>query len=86
MPTNKQRLGNFALMKAAEQLDINVAKQVISSPEIDQQDLAFVLEDSIMGRFKDKDTGETVQLDNSIVMKGLLNLINRFDKEEKLKS
>lgn len=77
---------NFQLMKAVEKTDLetgeNKAIQIISDPNLDRKDLSALLEDSLMGRFKDKETGEVVKLDNKTMMAGLLNLLNQIDREQ----
>jgi hypothetical protein len=73
-------------MKSIEKIDSetghNKAKEIISDPNLDRKDLCNLLEDSLLGRFGDKETGEVVKLNPSTVMAGLLNLLNQIDYEE----
>ena len=81
----EERLVNFQLVKALEEVDSEMANKVITDPNLDRKQLAGVLEDSIMGNVLNKKTGEPVKLTNKTVMGGLLNLINQIDIELKQK-
>lgn len=79
------RTENLITLLAVEKLDkedgTDNAIKVISDPKLDRKELAALLEDSLMGRVVNKETGEAVKMSKETFMAGCLNLINGFDHD-----
>lgn len=72
----EKRKENMILMKALEDIEAetgeNLVEQLVESEVFkltDPKDVSFLIQDSIMGTFSNKNTGEEFKLKNSTVMK-----------------
>lgn len=63
------------MAKALNDTDVELAKKAMSDSNLDRKELSSIIEDSIMGRMRSKKTGETLKLDNEVVMAGFRNLL-----------
>lgn len=75
MKTLEQRKNDLILVKALELTDKNLAEQLLSSKKLDNEDLAYLVQDGLMNK------GD-LKLENSVLMKGMLNMIDRINKKE----
>lgn len=72
--TLEQRKNNLMLVKALELTDKKLAEELLSSDELNDNDLSFLVQDGLISK-------TDLKLDNSVLMKGMLNMINRIDKK-----
>ena len=77
----KKQISQTLIVKAIEEINENLAVEVISNENIDGQELSQILTDSFMGDIIDKDTKKTIKLSNKVLMVGILNRMNQLDKE-----
>ena len=74
MKTLEQRKNDLILVKALELTDQNLAEQLLSSENLDNEDLAYLVQDGLMNK-------GALKLDNTVLAKGMLNIINRIEKK-----
>lgn len=72
---------NMTLVKTVEEIDESAAIEMMSNPDIDEQELSEVLNCHFCKLIKDKDTGEPLQLNIKVVMAGLVNRMKQLSKE-----
>ncbi len=68
---------NATILKALEEVDEAKAVELISTPNLDGDELSELLECSMLGLIKNKDTGEPMKFSNKVVMAGLRNKLNQ---------
>lgn len=76
MKTIEERRSNLILVKSLELTDKSLAEELLSKEELNDEDLSYLVQDGLMNK------GD-LKLDSSVLMKGMLNIINR--QEIKLK-
>lgn len=64
---------NTVLIKAVEEIDENAAIEMMSDPNLDEQELTEVLNAHFCKTIKYKDTEESLQLSNKVIMAGIRN-------------
>lgn len=69
------------MVKATEEVDKDVAIQLMLTPDLDGKELSEVIECSLMGTIVDKNTKEPLKLSNEVVFAGLRNRINQIIAE-----
>jgi len=72
---------NLMLVKAVEEVDLSKAVELVSSPDLDKDELCRLLQDSIMGNLVDKETKEPLKLSNKVVMAGIVNVLKKIERE-----
>jgi hypothetical protein len=80
-PNQQQDYNNYTMLKALEQTDASLVKQVISDPDLDGKELTKILEIGIMGSIVNKTTGEPLKLSNEVLMAGFRNRLNQMSAE-----
>jgi len=79
MKTKRERIyNNFTMLKALDEVDNNLAIQVISDPNLDGKELSELLECSILGSIRYKESGKPMQLSNEVIISGLRNKLNQI--------
>ena len=78
--TIEQRLNNLSLMKGFEQEFPEMIDEFVNDhlQYMNQEEVSFILQDSIMGTFKDKKTGEPFKLSTKTMQKLMLYKIDQF--------
>lgn len=76
MKTIEERRSNLILVKSLELTDKSLAEELLSKKELEDEDLEYLVQDGLMNK-------GALKLNNSVLMKGMLNIINR--QEIKLK-
>lgn len=74
MKTLEQRKNDLTLTKALELTDKNLAEQLLSSDELSDEDLSYLVQDGLMNK-------GALKLDNTVLMKGMLNIMLRQEKK-----
>lgn len=81
----EERKERLVLLKCMEETDkvlgVDYAQQALENPLLDRNELSQILNDSLTGIFKNKKTGEVVQLENKTLMAGVRNLLNKIDND-----
>ena len=73
---NKKRaLKNLTTLKMLENTDEKLAVKIVSSPNIDREELSEIIESSIAGNFSCKETGQILQLNDNTIMSAMTNIL-----------
>lgn len=83
--TPNQVLDSFATVKAAEEIDINLAIAMVSNPEVDGKELSSVLNAHLTKSIVSKKIGEPMQLDKKVVAAGIRNRFLQIIQEQENK-
>ncbi len=77
--TVEQRHNNMMMLKALELTDSELAKEAMSNPSLDNEELNRLVEDALTGKFVRKDDNSELALKISpeTVMAGLRNILKR---------
>lgn len=78
MKKHTRAFNNTTLIKTIEEIDENVAIEMISNPNLDGTELSEVLNSHFCKTIKNKNTNESLQLSNKVVLAGLFNRLNQL--------
>lgn len=81
---NTTRIHNLILMQSIEETNPDIVEKLIKEEfkKMNQEEISFLLQDGLMGTFKDKD-GNPLKLSNKTLQQLMLYKIDQFvDKKE----
>jgi len=81
MKNIKRIYNNTTAMKALEDVNEDLAIKVISDPNLDGEELSEILEASMMGKIVNKNSKQPMKLSNKVLMAGLLNKFQQFERD-----
>lgn len=76
---NSVTVNNMLCLKALEEVSIEKAVEVVSSPTIDGKELSAVIECSLMGKVVLKENNEPLKLSNKVLMAAILNRLKQIE-------
>ena len=88
--TRKERqertYANFTMIRALEELDLEKAIAVVSDPDLNGEELADIMEASMMGHIVNKETGEPSKLNIRVMQAAMINKVDQMARKFKNES
>lgn len=82
----KKTINNFILLKTIEDVDENDAIEIVSNPNLDGKELSEILDVHFSKKLKYKDGGKPLQLNNKVVVAGMLNRLQQLSNSQNEKT
>ena len=79
---NTTRYNNFTALYALQEVDESLAIEAISTPNLDGEELAHLLQDSMLGTFVSKKTGEALKFSTKVMQAGFINKFDQLHKKQ----